>query len=112
MTIKMFMILIVLLQMFMSMMTMALTKTMTMTIRMARAFLRRGSSEVKNRALGEMLCAPVIGKVKAWGDSLAWGSALGFRVGAAPPLPASNPGGHAMLSSDAIWRGRQQRKER
>ena len=74
MTIKMFLILIVLLQMFMSMMTMALTKTMTMTIRMARAFLRRVSSEVKNRALGEMLCAPVIGKVKAWGDFLAWGS--------------------------------------
>ena len=69
MTMKMFMIPIVLLQMFMSMMTMALTKTMTMAIRMARAFLRRVSSEVKNRALGEMLCAPVIGKVKAWGDS-------------------------------------------
>ena len=38
-------------------------------VSMARAFLRRVSSEVKNRALGEMLCAPVIGKVKAWGDS-------------------------------------------
>ena len=38
-------------------------------------------------------------------STLAWGSALGFRVGAAPPLPASNPGGHAMLSSDAIGRG-------
>ena len=38
-------------------------------------------------------------------STLAWGSALGFRVGAAPLLPASNPGGHAMLSSDAIGRG-------